>query len=341
MKISIVFMLIYVIASSWCQDETVFHCSPKPGCQIAQCDSVAVGWDRPGFNIDKHLHDKEFPITCKSMNNTGSKNSGNLLPVVTRNILEIREHRSEIAEQSNKIKDFRNNALQQSRQIETLLKKNKEQNSVVNELKKELIEVQERNDKLEKELIEQNKTNNAMKKEMDRIEQKLTAMEELQQVQSGNQQISMTTNKTTLKPTPSPEYCKLKIGNICYSAVVRVENDVSYDKAVDICKKRNADVGLIREEVSYNAIIDFLRRNIPKGYTGMPIRTGIRFDPMTHDVAPEDSFIKWSQSFPRTGIEYTDLTDVSLVVHFNAKVQGMINVRRVSETHGVLCEIQI
>ncbi|XP_039271734.2 uncharacterized protein LOC120346140 [Styela clava] len=180
-----------------------------------------------------------------------------------------------------------------------------------------------------------------MKKAMDRIEQKLTAMEELQQVQSGNQQISMTTTKTTLKPTPSPEYCKLKIGNICYSAVVRVENDVSYDKAVDICKKRNADVGLIREEVSYNAIIDFLRRNIPKGYTGMPIRTGIRFDPMTHDVAPEDSFIKWSQSFPRTGIEYTDLTDVSLVVHFNAKVQGMINVRRVSEAHGVLCEIQI
>nr|XP_039271962.1 uncharacterized protein LOC120346318 isoform X1 [Styela clava] len=356
MKISIVFMLIYVIASSWCQDETVFHCSPKPGCQIAQCDLVAVGWDRPGFNIDEHLHDKEFPITCKSMNDTESKNTGNLLPVVTRNILdirnirseleeskahfaransEIREHRGKIAEQSNEIKDIRNNALHQSRQIEILLRENTEQNSVINELKKELIKFQERNDKLEKELNEQNKTNNLMEKAMERIEQKLSAMKKPQQVQSGNQQRLTTTIQTTLKPTPSSENCELKVGKICYIFVLQ---KVDYDTAVDICKRRNADVGLIRNEEPYNAIVKYLAIN---DLPWINIWTGIRFDPMTRDVTPADSFIKWGSGFPHIGINRKHFTNVYIYANFDLRYQAMENGAPTWKVDGVICEILI
>nr|XP_039247535.1 uncharacterized protein LOC120325488 [Styela clava] len=361
MKISIVFIFIYVIASSWCQDETVFHCSPKPGCQIAQCDPVAVGWDRPGFNIDEHLHYKEFPITCKSMNNTKSKNTGNLLPVVTRNILgirnikseleelkddfgransEIRKNRNKIAELSNEITDFRNSTLQQSRQIETLLKENTEQNFVINELKKDLIEVQDKNDKLEKTLNKQQKTNNEIKKAMEQIEQKLTALEKSQKVQSGNRKRPTTTTKTTLKPTPSPENCKLKIGNICYIFVIQ---RVNYDKAVDICKERNANVGLIRDEESHNAIMKYLSVNMLKENEWITIWTGIRFDPMTRDVTPADSFIKWDQGIQLTGIDFKDHTNVYLSLSANLKViyQGMENGLPRMISHGVLCEILI
>nr|XP_039247515.1 uncharacterized protein LOC120325458 isoform X2 [Styela clava] len=342
MKISIVFSLIYVIVSSWCQDETVFHCSPKPGCQIAQCDPVAVGWDRPGFNIDEHLHDKEFPITCKSKNAEQPQNALSLFPFVSRNTMDIgsikselkelegnsnknaenidalkrnysdisniksefkeleenvdekmksihsfekeisiiREIQNENAEQFAEIADLKQSRKEQSAEIVDLKQSRKEQSAEIRELKKDLVRLETMNNELLKELNEQKQTNNEMKKSMERIEEKLSATEKPRQVQSGNQQRPTTTTKTTLKPTPSPENCELKIRNICFFAVIRVEEDVNYDKAVDICKKRNADVGLIRDEESYNAIMDYLRKNILKGRSWIQIWTGIRFDPM-------------------------------------------------------------
>ena len=87
MKTSVIFILICVIALSQCQGKTVFHCSPKPGCQIAQCDPVAVGWDRPGFKIDEHLHDKKFLITCRSKNEAQFYKTGNMFSLIARNIL--------------------------------------------------------------------------------------------------------------------------------------------------------------------------------------------------------------------------------------------------------------
>nr|XP_039271040.1 uncharacterized protein LOC120345586 [Styela clava] len=156
MKISIIFILIYVVASSWCQDETVFHCSPKPGCQISQCDPVAVGWDRPGFNIDEHLHDKEFPITCKSNSTVIG-----WLDFVSRN-LDITNIRMGLNKLENKfdekIESFEkeisenlvsgNQIEEQSIQINSLLIKARKQSDEIIELKKGLIEVNDMNDKL-------------------------------------------------------------------------------------------------------------------------------------------------------------------------------------------------
>ncbi|XP_077971292.1 uncharacterized protein LOC120345975 [Styela clava] len=105
MKISIASIIIYGIVSSWCQDETVFHCSPKPGCQIAQCNPVAVGWGRPGFNIDEHLYDKEFPITCKSNNASQFQNSINLFSLVSRNTLDIGIIRSDFRQLEENLDD--------------------------------------------------------------------------------------------------------------------------------------------------------------------------------------------------------------------------------------------
>ncbi|XP_077971044.1 uncharacterized protein LOC144425598 isoform X2 [Styela clava] len=137
--------------------------------------------------------------------------------------------------------------------------------------------------------------------------------------------------------------CKLKVGNICYFAVIRDEYYVNYDGAVDICKKRNADVGLIRDEESYNAIMNYTRRNIPKEKAWALIWTGIKIDPMTGDVTPADSFIKWFPGNPRTGIKYKDRTNVILDVHAgpNDRYQGMVNVPPIWVRHGVVCEILI
>ncbi|XP_077971642.1 uncharacterized protein LOC144425819 [Styela clava] len=331
MKISIVLILNYVITTSWCQDKTVFHCSDK--------------------RIDENLHDKEFPITCKSMNATESSNTGNWLPVVTQNSLEIRENRNKIAKQTNEMKDFRDRTLQQSRQIDNLLEENKEQNSEIRDLRKESRELRNKLVLQSAEIVdlkksreEQSREIGELKNAMGRIKEKFSATEKPQQVQSGNQQRPTTTTKTTLKPTPSPENCKLKIENMCYFAVIHDPWDVDYDKAVDICKKRNADVGLIRDEESFNAIMNYLVKYTPMGFRGMIIWTRIRFDPMTRDVTPADSFIKWSSpfdSFPRIGIKNKDRTNVYLHVDSKLIWHSMGNASPTLKLNGVICEIQI
>ncbi|XP_077971607.1 uncharacterized protein LOC144425808 isoform X1 [Styela clava] len=380
MKISIVFILIYVIDSSWCQDETVFHCSPKPGCQIAQCDPVAVGWDRPGFNFDEHLHDKEFPITCKSKNTPQPQNTADWLPLVSRNILDIGtikselkqlednvvensrnldhfEHsmsdqkaNNEIKRQSDEVRNLRDKALQQSGQINDVLRKyakqsielnelkieNVKQSTEISDLKKDLADVQDLNNKLIND-------NEKMEKAISRIEQKLAVTDKSQMLPSRSEQITRPT-QTTLKPTPASENCKLKVGNFCYFAVIRGERvrDVNYDKAVDICKKRNADVCLIRDEESYSAVMNYLRSNIPKGRLWASIWTGIKIDPMTGDVTPAYSFTKWYPDYPRTGIEYKDRTNVYLHVDlYQYRRQGMGNGDPTFGLRGVICEILI
>nr|XP_039252710.1 uncharacterized protein LOC120329968 [Styela clava] len=329
MRILIIFILIYIITSSWCQDETVFHCSTKPGCQIAQCDPVSVGWDRPGFDIDEHLHDKEFPITCKYQNTAQPENDANLFPLVSRNTLDIGSIKSKLKE------------LQGKNEIDELRKINAEQSSEIRELRKDLIEVQEKNDKLEKEMNKQQKTNNALKKAISRIEQKGVETEKPSHLQTRSRQITRPTTRTrtTLKSTPPPENCKLKIGNICYFAVVN-PIAVNYNEAFQICQKRNANVGLIRNKESYNAIVNYFR-NILYDWPWINIWTGIRFDPTTRAVTPKDSFIKWFSGFPHTGIHYKDYTNVYLYVHSNHRLLGMGNAPPTREFYRVICEIQI
>nr|XP_039271683.1 uncharacterized protein LOC120346098 [Styela clava] len=176
--------MLNVIASSSCQDETVFHCFTKPGCKIAQCDPVAEGLDRPGFNIDEHLHDRKFPITCES------KSTDNPSAIVSRNILDIGLIRSELRELEGKIDknmenlekkdsencetcvknkklsseyiDLRDKVILQSKQITDLMnnyairsvarkqleKRAARQSVVIKELKTDLVKVQEMNNKL-------------------------------------------------------------------------------------------------------------------------------------------------------------------------------------------------
>nr|XP_039247911.1 uncharacterized protein LOC120325810 [Styela clava] len=137
--------------------------------------------------------------------------------------------------------------------------------------------------------------------------------------------------------------CKFKVGQICYSAVIQVGSDVNYNEADDICKKRNADIGLIRDEKSYNAIVNYLRRNIPKGEVLIRIWTGIHFDSMTREVTPANSFTKWHPDFLPSGTKYEDRTNVYLFVDSdpNYRYQGMVNAPPTWEYNGVICEILI
>nr|XP_039270995.1 uncharacterized protein LOC120345570 [Styela clava] len=396
MNISVVFILIYVITLSWCQDETVFHCSPKPGCQIAQCDSVAVGWDRPGFNIDKHLRDKEYPITCKSRNTAQSQNTVNLLSLVTRNVLDIGNIKSDLGELEKNfddkiknldafgMKESGGNFEKQSAEISSLQRKVEKQSEEIMVLKEDLVNVQKTNNNLVEELNELKETNDEMKEDLAKVqdvnikliednEKMKTAIALIEknlvvmvkpQVQNRSKQITRPTpiirttlnpktttrtwkqtpkTQTTLKPTPSPENCKMKIRNICYFAVVNKRANVDYNKADEICKKRNADVGSIRSKKMYNVIVNYLRGNIPKGEPSVGIWTRMDFNPMTRSVTPAYPFVKWFPSYPFTGIEHKHRSNVFLVVNSvpNDHYQGMVNALPSWERHGVICQILI
>ncbi|XP_039272330.2 uncharacterized protein LOC120346632 isoform X2 [Styela clava] len=292
MKISIIFILIYVIASGWCQDETVFHCSSKPGCQFSHCDS-----DR----VDIDAHTKEYPITCKSNSTVlswldlASMNSDITNIKVGLEILENKfdeKMESFGKEISRNHKSF-NQIRDQSTKINNLLRRTTRQSNEVRELKKDLVEIKEMKEKLIKD-------NKKMKE----------------------------------------ENCKLKVGNTCHFFVLRHRRDVNYSKAVDICKKRNADVGLIRDEESYNAIVKYLRKNMPKGWVAITIWTGIQFDPLNGDVTPANSFIDWYPYQPVMGIDDKDRTNVHLVIDPNPNIryQGMRNTFPRANWHGVICE---
>nr|XP_039261531.1 uncharacterized protein LOC120337716 isoform X1 [Styela clava] len=70
---------------SLCQTEETFHCTAKPGCQIANCDPVASDWNQSEYDIRKYLLRKEFPIICKQM---VTRDSSTLLQLVYNNIKE-------------------------------------------------------------------------------------------------------------------------------------------------------------------------------------------------------------------------------------------------------------
>ncbi|XP_077971791.1 uncharacterized protein LOC120345574 [Styela clava] len=288
---------------------------------------------------------------------------------------------NEIQTQSDEIRNLLDKALLQSEQINDLVRRfakqsielnelkmeNVEQFTEISDLKKDLTEVQEMNEKLiddnrqmKKDLVEVQgmkikliNDNEKMEEAISRIEQKLAFTDKPHQLPSRSGQITRSTAKTrttlkpttktrtTLKPSPAPENCKLKDGNICYFAVIPVEEIVNYEEAFDICKKQKADVGLIRDEEIYIAIVNYLRKNIPNGQTYITIWTGIHFDPMTRDVTPANSFTEWHPDFPPSGIKYTDRTNV--YVYVNSKpsyyYQGMINAPPTWKRNGVICEI--
>ncbi|XP_077971032.1 uncharacterized protein LOC120325921 [Styela clava] len=220
----------------------------------------------------------------------------------------------------------------QSAKISNLQSKVENQSNEIKQLKEDLAKVQDMNNKLTED-------NENMKKAITRIEHKIAASETPQRVPNKFRQITRPT--TTLKP--NSENCKLQVGNTCYFAVIFVKDDVYYGKALDICKKRNASVGLTRDEESYNAIVNYLRKNIPKGRTWILIWTGIHIDPMTRDVTPTDSFTKWSPGYPSAGIDNEDYTNVYLAVDFNPnnRYQGIRNGVPTRQSNGVLCEILI
>ncbi|XP_077971141.1 uncharacterized protein LOC144425636 [Styela clava] len=117
--------------------------------------------------------------------------------------------------------------------------------------------------------------------------------------------------------------------------------DVVYSKAVNICKKRNADVGLIRDEESYNAIVNHLRRTMRRDWAWVGIWIRIHIDSRTGDVIPANSFTKWySDGFP---VRDKDRTNIYTVVNKkpNERYQGMVNAPPTWERDGVLCEILI
>ncbi|XP_077970128.1 uncharacterized protein LOC120331618 isoform X2 [Styela clava] len=143
------------------------------------------------------------------------------------------------------------------------------------------------------------------------------------------------------------EDCR-RIGDTCYTAVVHTTSDISYNKAVDICKDRNKDIGLIRDENSYKEVMEFLRHEITKTnkekWYLTSIWTGISFDPVNVRITSPGSFAEWFPGYLLTGkYLFEDFTNVWLTV-FNdpdAAAQGMSNGEPIAQTYGVLCEMKL
>ncbi|XP_039248074.2 uncharacterized protein LOC120325947 [Styela clava] len=247
---------------------------------------------------------------------------------------KLMEEQKKAAQQFTEIRDLNKNLAEIQEINKTFVEELNEQKKTNNELKKDLVKVQAMNDKLVEELEEQKKTNDGINKAISQIEQRLTATEKLLQIRSKR--------NTTQTANPSPENnCNLRIGSSCYFAVMQDEWVVNYAKAVDICKERNADVGSIRDEESYNAIMNYLIKNIPKSKNAIQIWIGNRFDPLTFDVIPKGSFIKWVPGNPVTGIVNKHRKKIYLDVRSdpNDRDQGMLNAFSIWKRHGVICEI--
>nr|XP_039271535.1 colorectal mutant cancer protein-like [Styela clava] len=103
------FLLICLILDDivWGQEETVFHCSVRPECQVIQCDSQSIGgWNEPGFDVEGYLNANEFPITCQSKQLNivnSSTNLRNMIPEMS----EITTRLSSIERDASDLLQFR------------------------------------------------------------------------------------------------------------------------------------------------------------------------------------------------------------------------------------------
>ncbi|XP_077971553.1 uncharacterized protein LOC120346098 isoform X2 [Styela clava] len=204
------------------------------------------------------------------MKNLEKKDSENCETCVKNKKLssEYIDLRDKVILQSKQITNLMTNYAIRSVAMKQLEKRAARQSVVIKELKTDLVKVQEMNNKLMED-------NNKMNKAISRIERKL-AEEKYSQRQITE---PTTTIQTTVKPTSLPEICKLKIGNICYFAVVNILQNVSYNEAIDICKRDNADVGLFRDEKSYSVVVNYLRNTLGERIL-VSVWTGIHIDPM-------------------------------------------------------------
>nr|XP_039247594.1 uncharacterized protein LOC120325538 [Styela clava] len=267
------------------------------------------------------------------MENLEKKDSENCETCVKNKKLssEYIDLRDKVILQSKQITDLMINYAIRSVAMKQLEKRAARQSVVIKELKTDLVKVQEMNNKLMED-------NNKMNKAISRIEQKLA------EEKSSQRQITepITTIQTTVKPTSLSEICKLKIGNICYFAVVNILQNVSYNEAIIICKRDNADIGLFRDEKSYNVVVNYLMNTLGERIL-VSVWTGIHIDSMTHDVTPVESFVKWLPGIPFTGIPSKDLINVYFDVHTNPNKRHhrMIKAPPTWKHHRGICEIQI
>nr|XP_039271918.1 uncharacterized protein LOC120346281 [Styela clava] len=137
--------------------------------------------------------------------------------------------------------------------------------------------------------------------------------------------------------------CISKIEHACYFTVVHSRTQVNYKTAVEICKDRGADIGVIRDNDSYTEIMNDLRFKMPRGTFYNDVWTGLGFNPFTGEITPANSFTEWINEKPYMGVLTRDYTNVFLHVNRNPAhwKQGMRNVKPNEHFYGVVCEIKL
>ncbi|XP_039256053.2 uncharacterized protein LOC120332803 [Styela clava] len=138
-----------IIIFSWittplCQGETLLHCSPKPGCQIAQCD-IAAEWMQD-VNLGEYLNNNEYPLTCKWKSGGKPHSDENLLNIMYENAKNIEKVKSELKNSERKFVK----TTEHEKELQALREKNQEQDAQIKVLRAALTSMEEKLKKIEK-----------------------------------------------------------------------------------------------------------------------------------------------------------------------------------------------
>lgn len=135
----------------------------------------------------------------------------------------------------------------------------------------------------------------------------------------------------------------------CFWSFVQENSSIDFRSALKICKDNDAKPAIIRDENSFNRILQQVRANIPASQTWTAVWTGMRFNPKTQALTPESAYWRWypvHSSERRMQIPWAFSRNVHAFKHVYLEVQllqrsrfqGLINREQTFRTRGVVCE---
>ncbi|XP_039256068.2 uncharacterized protein LOC120332816 [Styela clava] len=130
----------------------------------------------------------------------------------------------------------------------------------------------------------------------------------------------------------------------CYWTEVHQTWDTTYALAQEICELKGSSLAVIRDEATYQAIMENLREKIPDYWNTLYAWIGNTFNPETRTVLPSNSYIKWYPiNEPRTESESYDNFFLHLYVQRDpeSELQGMGNVYPEFLWPAVVCEYKL
>ncbi|XP_039273844.2 uncharacterized protein LOC120347806 [Styela clava] len=126
----------------------------------------------------------------------------------------------------------------------------------------------------------------------------------------------------------------------CYWSVIHTSRDVSYEQALQMCRKKSGYPADILDSQHYTMVSNYVRTNLPTSTNAVYLWIGMTYNPQTNILKLFDGikapYVTWYPNYPKT-IE--DRTGMGFQVDRdeNSENQGMFNWH--DNQWGVLCEM--